>query len=118
MRKPLAAAALASSLALGAFASVRAQRAERRAAGAERVAAGNRGLLGHLATRVEAIDLGAVRTELQLCRQRTESLRRVLEVLIPSGIWPERVRLPDPPPGWAPWPALGGRDRPTTDDRP
>lgn len=42
--------------------------------------------------------------DLELCRLRTENLRAVLEVLIPSGVWPERVRLPDPPPGWRAWP--------------
>lgn len=67
-----------------------------------------------VADRRAADDRLRVAAELQLCRQRTESLRRVLEVLIPSGIWPERVRLPDPPPGWAPWPDPGDRDRATS----
>jgi hypothetical protein len=48
--------------------------------------------------------VGELVADVALCRQRTESLRGVLEVLIPSGVWPERVALPDPPPGWKPWP--------------
>lgn len=63
-------------------------------------------------TRRELVDvrdaaaeyIGEIRVDVALCRQRTESLRGVLEILIPSGVWPERVKLPDPPPGWAPWP--------------
>lgn len=52
-----------------------------------------------------------VERSLETCRVRTEHLRSVLDVLIPSGIWPERVRLPDAVPGWRPWPELGHRDR-------
>ncbi len=40
--------------------------------------------------------------ELQVCKSRTEWLRIVLETFVPVS---DRVRLPDPPPGWQRWPA-------------
>lgn len=40
--------------------------------------------------------------ELQVCKSRTEWLRIVLETFVPLN---DRVRLPDPPPGWQRWPA-------------
>lgn len=48
-----------------------------------------------------------IEDELAACRDRTESLRVTLETLI--RVYPNwrRERLPDPPPGWAPWPELG-----------
>lgn len=85
-----------------------------RADNARRYAAGRADTLQEAISSLRTNDYGSA---LELCRQRTESLHGVLEVLVSSGIgWPERVRLPDPPPGWAPWPALGHRDRPDRDE--
>lgn len=48
----------------------------------------------------------SVRSELDACRTRTEHLRLTMETLI--RIYPDRrERLPNPPPGWQPWPELG-----------
>lgn len=87
----------------------------------DKVRAAQHGLTAAQADAVRAIDaltdrlahIPDARAELAACRARTENLHTVLEVLVSSGIgWPERVALPNPPPGWAPWPELGHRDRP------
>ena len=44
---------------------------------------------------------------LVVCRARTEWLRVVLETFVPNG---DRVRLPDPPPGWQRWPTVNPDD--------
>jgi hypothetical protein len=38
---------------------------------------------------------------LYVCKMRTEWLRNVVETFVPAG---DRVRIPDPPPGWSRWP--------------
>jgi hypothetical protein len=56
-------------------------------------------------TKIERAAFDELQAQAAVCEQRTESIHGVLEILIPSGIWPDRVVLPDPPPGWRPWPA-------------
>ena len=57
--------------------------------------------IAELRRELALIDLGRYDAELQLCRQRTESLRGVLEVLMLDG--GNRRKMPDPPPGWPQW---------------
>lgn len=49
-------------------------------------------------------DLGQVRAELRACEQRTDYLREVQRAVCSPDGYGRRVRAPDPPPGWAPWP--------------
>jgi hypothetical protein len=62
--------------------------------------------------RRQVLTLAAVHDfsgEVELCRQRTESLRGVLEVLLLDG--GNRRKMPDPPPGWPRWKTPAELDR-------
>lgn len=56
---------------------------------------------------VVALELQQLDGQLAACRQRTDHLRNVLEILVSESAWDERVKLPNPPPGWAAWPPVG-----------
>lgn len=47
-------------------------------------------------------DTQGITEQLRVCKGRTEWIRIVLETFVPLN---DRVRLPDPPPGWNRWPA-------------
>lgn len=50
------------------------------------------------------VDLGEVRAELRTCARDVVYLREVQRALCAPDGYGRRVRLPDPPPGWEPWP--------------